>query len=845
MKRDRDALLVFGVAFIVYLSNLGGGFVYDDRFVIELNPLVQGRDWWALVSSSYWGDIVEAGLYRPLTLLSFALNRAVSSDAIGFHLVNNLLHAGVSVLVLRVAVALSASRFVALTAGLIFALHPLQSEAVTAIVGRADLLAAFFSLAALLTYVQEKHPAWSGALFFLALLSKESAMFALSLFALHYVFFGKRNPSPLAVAVLAFFLLRVAVLGSLGIDEREMGFIDNPVASSPLSVRALTAFALFGKYVGLVLWPHTLSADYSFNEIPVPTSVDSRVVIGGIAVTLLIFTAWKLRRLPGFAALAFLLPLVGCVHVLFPLGTVFAERLMYLPMVGAALGLALIVSELGSYRSHLLALTLALLAARTTFRNQDWKDNETLFRRTVETAPGSARSHFLLGAELTKLGRAEEAEASFGRGLEIYPQHVGARMSRGEALKAAGRIEEAASEFQRAYQLSSHEDIRARLVDELLAVGRSRARAGDWEGARGRFEDALRLSPRSTEAMNQVGLVLERQGDFDGARRRYEQALENGPGIRSRSRESCERSHERGRAPSGRSALRVGGLTRAGPLRGLQWTRHRAGSSRTGGRGRSVVPARSFDRPEPGRRAGQSSSFRKNSMMWFWAVAALMLSGQADPVSEAKRLFEAGDGMGALQHLETASRERPDDAEVHHALGALYASAGRMREAMASVERAVTLEPESTLYASAMGELLYRNGRAEEARPYLERASGEPGALILLAGVYESLGERDAVLSALERHLESSPDDESARLLFGQQLEASKRFEDALAVYRRGLDLDPDDAIFLYKVAEALSRSREGYAEAETLTRRALELQPQALGIRDSARSPLGSAKPS
>ena len=105
--RDVDGILVAGVAILAYVNNLGNGFAYDDRFIIEQNPLVQSLDWWGLVTASYWGEIVDAGLYRPLTLTSFGLNRALGVSSFGFHLVNDLLHAGASVVVLLVARALN------------------------------------------------------------------------------------------------------------------------------------------------------------------------------------------------------------------------------------------------------------------------------------------------------------------------------------------------------------------------------------------------------------------------------------------------------------------------------------------------------------------------------------------------------------------------------------------------------------------------------------------------------------------------------------------------------------------------------------------------------------------
>jgi tetratricopeptide (TPR) repeat protein len=532
MKRDRDAdtLLVAAVAFAVYVNNLGGEFVYDDRFIIETNPLVQNLDWWGLVTSSYWGDIVAAGLYRPLTLLSFGVNRALGPTAFGFHFVNNLLHAGASALVLVAARCLGATRFVALAAGLIFALHPIQTEAVDSIVGRSEILALLLALAAFVVFVRRPHGFWPltsvAGLFFLALCSKESAAFALPMFVMYGVFFERRNLVPIAAAFVSYIGLRIAALGSFGIGGREIGFLDNPVAGAPLGARLTAAPMLLAEYAKRIVWPATLSADYSYDQIPV--TPDLRVLAGLAIVAAAGALAWNKRGLVAFAALAVVVPLAGVLHVLFPLGTLFAERLTYLPMFGAGL-LAALALEALPRRSWILGAVLALSAVRVVSRNPDWRDNETLFRRTVETSPRSARSHFLLGAELLALERYREAATSFEAGLAIAPQHVGARMSLGEALLEADDPSGALAAFDRAYATTPSEEIRARAVTAALAAGRSSARERDWASARDSFERARQLDPRNVDATNSLGLIAERRGDADAALRLYRESLETDP----------------------------------------------------------------------------------------------------------------------------------------------------------------------------------------------------------------------------------------------------------------------------------------------------------------------------
>ena len=524
--RDIDGIFVAGVAILAYINNLANGFTYDDRFIIEQNPLVQNLDWWGLLTSSYWGDIVDAGLYRPLTLLSFGVNRALGAHALGFHLVNDLLHAVASVLVLMAARSLGASRFVALTAGLLFALHPIQTEAVDSIVGRAEILAFVFALGAFVVFVRRSNAIAVGGLFFLALCSKESAAFAAPWFAVYWFLFERRNLVPVVGAVAAYAALRIAILGSLGIQGRAIGFLDNPLAGAPLVARISGAFILLAEYGKRIVWPVPLSADYSYNQIPLTS--DIRVLVGLMFAAALCGLAWKQRGLIAFAALALLLPLTGFLHILFPLGTLFAERLMYLPLFGAVL---LVASGLAALPRGpwLVGVLLLLSAGAVVSRNPDWRDNETLFRRTVQTSPQSARSHFLLGAEYLELERFAEAAASFEVGLTIAPQHLGARMSLGQALLGAEDAAGALAAFEDALARAPSQEIQDLALQAALAAGRFRARAADWSEARSYFRRASELDPGNPDATNSLGLVAERQGAIDEARRLYEASIDSDP----------------------------------------------------------------------------------------------------------------------------------------------------------------------------------------------------------------------------------------------------------------------------------------------------------------------------
>ncbi|MFQ5793166.1 MAG: tetratricopeptide repeat protein, partial [Acidobacteriota bacterium] len=376
---------------------------------------------------------------------------------------------------------------------------------------------------------------------------------------------------PLGGALLLYLVIRMAVLGGLGVGEREIGSLDNPAAEATSAVQWLTAPVLFSKYLQLLAWPHRLSADYSYNQIPLPTSLlDARVLLGvGLAILLVScgLLAWKKgNRLLAFSIGA-LLPLLGYLHVFFPLGTILAERLAYFPSLGLCLllGLGLAKARTQAPRAAVGLLLVFVLGwgARTAARNREWASNETLFRSTVVSSPASARSHFLLGTAWMDKEDFPEAAASFRRGLAIAPGHADGWASLGESLLLAkdfagaeaafreasrldptnaafqhrlatslynmGRLEEALPAAHRALELDPDAaESRSLLSHLIVAAGRERVGEGDLDAAMDLFKRSFEIQP-NTGAANDIGVALAMQGTLAEAERWHLRALELDP----------------------------------------------------------------------------------------------------------------------------------------------------------------------------------------------------------------------------------------------------------------------------------------------------------------------------
>ncbi len=533
-------VLLAAAALLPYLNALSCGFAYDDEGVVLTNPYVQpAAPWWQPLVRPFWPPPMQAGLYRPVTSLSYRWQLGWHGpDPTAFHAFNVLAHLGVVLLAFATLRRLFPRHpGWALATGLLFATHALHTEAVTGIVGRSELLAAFFGLAGYWWWLAPRPPGKRGALrlagvglsFALAAGSKESTVGWLLLAGAHragwlgdgrgYASLARADRTGLRGAVAsdlalvagiaAYVAVRMSVLGST-VALREVSFVDNPIFTAPLDVRVLTAGKVLGRGLGLMLWPAHLSPDYSFDTIAVVRSWASWA--GLLLVALCVagaFVARRARRWPriawgGAAWSALLLPVS---NLILPIGTIMGERLLYLPSLGF---LALIaaagdeglarLSVWSGMRWRWLAAALVLAAAaalgwRTWERNRDWTSTLALFESAERVAPRSVRVLCNLGGSYSRAGRLEEAKAKYQEAYAIAPEYHGARKGLAHALILERQYAEAEALLrgvlaQRPTDLEAH----SQLGNLMLEVGRG-------PEALELFDRLLALDPRSREGL--------------------------------------------------------------------------------------------------------------------------------------------------------------------------------------------------------------------------------------------------------------------------------------------------------------------------------------------------------
>ncbi len=488
---SRVALLLGGLVVLLapwlpYHGSLRNGFVYDDRIAIEENERLHSVERVSEIwRTEYWNrPELPSRLYRPLTLTAFAYEWKGSSGApSAFHRTNVLAHGAVSALAyLCVGLLLMAAPrggssaranqnraawIAAFLVGLIWALHPMHSEVVLAVVGRAELLATGLGLLALLAarvVWMARSPALAMAAWGMATLAaaaaclaKESAFLLPFLAAIlgaadlparaalsgsragrrswgEVLAGGLQAALPLAPGVLFAFALRAWVLRDT--PAPILAFADNPLVGSPLIPRVATALAVFAKYVGLFVWPSLLTPDYSYGALE-PIGFGSLGPWIGLALVVVGLVVWArgvrsadpLARVAASGAGWAVLTLLAVSNLFVLLGTLFAERLSYLPALGLALLLAAGLAALARAARSLwvlggvgaLLLVLSGLGVRVgQARTEAWRTNLSLFERATKDQPKSFRVWTGLGESLMNDGRPDEAIEPLQRALTIF-----------------------------------------------------------------------------------------------------------------------------------------------------------------------------------------------------------------------------------------------------------------------------------------------------------------------------------------------------------------------------------------------------------------------------------------
>jgi len=539
------ALVVLTVS-AIYGQGVGHDFVeFDDPSYVRDNPQVRDGLTWEGVA---WSFAPRLGIFHPLTLMSLMLGEELAGpDSAGVHkAMSALLHAAnaamLLVFLLRATGRLGPSALVAL----LFAVHPMQVEAVSWVSGRKDVLAGFFFLLMLLFY-QRSSRRMSGRamaavalLFALGLLSKGAiVMVPFVLLLLDVWPLGSTEVStqdvpgwrrlvlekwPLFALSSVFIVIAIGTAGSLL----------NPWIDDPSLLRRIAEVPLHALfYLQKLLVPVGLTVAYpSPAQMGLEPWSALRLVVSGIALAALIAGALGLRqRAPAIVLgllwlLVLLLPLLGIVPNALRMPQ---DRYVYLPSIGLFIALAFGSVQLagahGLGRRWRLAGQAAGAAAVIVcgglafVQVGHWKSSDRLFEHALAVSERNAVVHFSLAMHLVHTGRDDEALSELDRALVIHPLHFQALATKGFLLDRRGDAGGAIAQYRAALAIAPD------YVPAMINLGDMLTRESQAEEAGDVLRRAIAIAPESVNAHYVLGLALDAEGRHHDAIRAYEAAL--------------------------------------------------------------------------------------------------------------------------------------------------------------------------------------------------------------------------------------------------------------------------------------------------------------------------------
>jgi len=575
--RLKLALLLGIISFVVYANTLGNGYAYDDANLIKENTIVtKGVSAIPEIFSTPYrhGYVVTPNdTYRPLSLVMFAVEYQVSggSPAIG-HFMNLLVFAGCVVLLfLFIDTLFKRQRtFVAFIASLLFALHPIHTESVANIKSRDELLCFLFSFLALNIFVRYadagkiKHLLVGLGCFFLSLLSKETSITFLTIIPLVFFFYLNDNKKRSAyittgVVIMAavFLTIRASVLNAYNANHSaDIAFIDNFLTQAPsLAIRLATAIQILGFYLKLLLIPYPLICDYSYHSISFVGFDNVVVLLSLVSYGLLVFFGIsgliKRQKNPfAFAILFFLITISLFSNIPFLIGTALGERLLFFPSVGFCLIAALLIEKWAgpamaasagiwkSPKALVIMIPVGLIYTVVIInRNNEWKDNDTLYKADVEKSPNDSKLCFLTGFEIVKKIKSErptepdqiqllkDATAYLEKATEMYTDYEAAHAELGRAYYIAGSYDLAETEEKKALQLNPQNiDAKVKLAGVYLIKK-------EYTQSISLYKEALVADPDNLLANFSIAVCYANLQDYGPAIAGLKKAIELNPSF--------------------------------------------------------------------------------------------------------------------------------------------------------------------------------------------------------------------------------------------------------------------------------------------------------------------------
>lgn len=577
-------VFIFGV--LVYLNTLTHKFTQDDAIVIYdnmyttkgiagLNGLFTKDTFFGFFKEEGKAKLVSGGRYRPLTPAMFAFEyQLVGNKPLLGHLINILLYGFLCFMIYKLLVSMictkedsEANRYFATAVALLYATHPLHTEAVANIKGRDEIMSmmgSVFALYYMLKYIdfkEVKYMIYGCIALFLGLLSKENTITFLAVIPLTLYYFrdidfknALAKSAILLLPAILFLMIRSAILGSdFGGTPMELmnnpylKFVNGSYIPFDMGEKMATIIYTLGKYIQLLIFPHPLTHDYYPRYIDIMSFGDISVIISLIIYVALIWIAisgFRNKNIFSYGAAFYLITLSIVSNIVFPIGTNMSERFMFMPSLGFAIILVyalqkFVWTKFGKNAfMACIGIVVMLYSVKTISRNFVWESDFKLFQTDVKTSVNSAKVLNAAGGSLTDMAFKEvdetkkqamltEALGYLNKAIQVHPTYKNAYLIMGNAYYYSKDYDNAITAYGNALKIDP--DYKDAFTNQAIALREAGKNAGEKENNLQKAETyllkSLQMAPHDTETLRLLGVLNGIKGNHNEAIKYFESVV--------------------------------------------------------------------------------------------------------------------------------------------------------------------------------------------------------------------------------------------------------------------------------------------------------------------------------
>lgn len=562
-------IILLAIAFLINAATIRYEYTLDDPYFTTDNPYVKegvaGIPTF-FTHAAYYGVFKNHDAsYRPLMLTSFA----VEKQLFGFnpqvsHTINLVLFCVALFFLFRLLrrVFNNYSPYIPFFIVLLYELHPIHTEVVASVKSRDELLALLFTTLSMLQsfkYIDTnkmKDLVLSALCFFLALVSKESSITFVAIMPLGVYFFRNEKRSRIIIAVAPYLvmagiymLMRMSFIESDGEKVRILVNNNALMAATNYGEKLATALFIQFKYILLLIFPHPLSYDYSYSEIPIIGFSNAKALLAVAVISAgLIYALMGLKRkdIFSYSILFYCAGAVITANILVDIGATMAERFIFTASLGFCIALVFLVVKIfkadkiklsyaASSRVFVVLIAISVLyAVKTVARNEVWKNNLDLYKNGVETAPGSWRTHYLLAVQYTKRISSETTpqgkKEMFNNAIEhfnssnaILPNNEDVYYLKAYAFEFAGNDDSAMACYKATLKLDSNK------TQAAINLGGILLRKNQLDAAIQVLGKIVARDTTLPDALCNLGAAYGNKGQFKEAEKYYMMAIRKNP----------------------------------------------------------------------------------------------------------------------------------------------------------------------------------------------------------------------------------------------------------------------------------------------------------------------------